>query len=167
MKRIALLIFLVFCNSFFIVAQEKVDNEITGVWKLTKIKLDSLVLFDSNNQDLVINKSLAVLREQKPNFTEEDSLKSISKIESMYQLFDLLLLEFKKDGRYNEHTIDHKNEIVLEEGTYTIDSVNSVIEKDDPYGGKIKMKFKLNRNILELKTDLGFTHKIMVYERSP
>lgn len=160
-----LLIIVTLSNSMISVAQNDSTEEIIGKWKLSKLSVDAtFVLFDYHNKELMVNQKLSNMREQKTDFSEDDSLKSIYEIELIYQLFDSVSLEFKKDGTFESFTLDHRDRIILETGTYTINLINGVIEQYFPYGSFIN-NYRLKGNFLELERVTASLAVLYIYEK--
>ncbi|HWZ22099.1 MAG TPA: hypothetical protein VNW06_05565 [Cytophagaceae bacterium] len=144
--------FLIFFINSIAQAQKISKKDIIGEWHLIRLKLDSTVIIDINKIDEIKGKNLGILREIKPDYTKEDSLKEIEHVDKGVAEIKKIFFQFNKDNTYTNREVKGGGTITdgVENGRYELLSKKSSIRLKDSKGNQSNLGIKIKDGVLSM-----------------
>jgi hypothetical protein len=168
MKKV--IIFLTIISAYLIspsTAQPLTADSILGNWTLYRHSIDSILIFDADNPQIMVNYNLTRLKKLKPDYTAADSLQLIERVTTGLSEFKKVFIQFNRDSTYTNRKIKGGGKMTneIEGGKYIFNVKDQTITQTDQTGRIVIMKISVEKNILQLVFDYGSRFK-MEYKRT-
>lgn len=164
------IIFLTILLTYFtspLTAQPLTPDSIIGNWTLYRHTIDSTLIFDADNPQIMIDYNFTRLKKLKPNFTMEDSLQLIERVKAGLSDFKNVFIQFSSDSTYTNRKIKGGGKMTneIERGRYIFNVKDQTIVQTDQAGRTVIMKVFINNNVLRLVFTYGIQFE-MEYKKS-
>ena len=150
--KIILLWVLIFIINPIVNAQKISKKELVGEWHLVKLKLDTVEVFDLDNIDAVKKRNIEIIRNQRPDYTEQDSIREIERIDESVADIKKIFFLFNKDNSYSNRVIKTNGRIgdEVEIGIYKLDTKEDYITLKDYKGVQSNLRIELKDDLLTM-----------------